>query len=192
MNAHVTHDRLQELADGAADASVELHLSECTACQAELESIRGLKAALGALPREDRVDYSLFPAIKPRISPRRNYWKAAAVALAAGLAVAVIYPQLSSAPQPTKESLRGSIRGATSHYQNALDEMIDELNARKDTLDPQTVAIVEQNLKVIDEAILASEKALAADPDNSDAAEMVASAYESKLGLLRLVERTGR
>lgn len=192
MTDHISHDRLQDLADGAVDPIVEMHVAECAPCRAELDAIRRLKVALATLPREDRVEYSLFPLIKARISPRRNYWKAAALALAAGLAFAVITPRVKKEEPPPRSDLRGEIQGASQQYRRALDEMIDELNTRKDSLDPKTVSVVEDNLKQIDEAIKASEKALDADPGNREAALMVASAYESKLDLLRLIERTGQ
>lgn len=56
---------------------------------------------------------------------------------------------------------------------------------RRDALDPQTIAVLETNLKIIDAAIAESRAALAADPASQFLATQVTRAYDSKLTLLR-------
>ena len=70
-----------------------------------------------------------------------------------------------------------------------LDREIATLQAivddRRSALDPRTVAVLEENLALIDRAIAESRAALAADPASRFLATQFARAYTSKLTLLR-------
>jgi hypothetical protein len=56
---------------------------------------------------------------------------------------------------------------------------------RRKLLDPQTVSVLEANLRVIDRAIQESRAALVADPASRFLSEQFTRAYNSKLTLLR-------
>lgn len=56
---------------------------------------------------------------------------------------------------------------------------------RSGELDPNTLKVLDRNLKLIDDAIAESRRALAADPASRFLAERLARAYTSKLTLLR-------
>jgi len=77
-------------------------------------------------------------------------------------------------------------------FQSSVQTMDEEIAAletivadRRSTLDPRTISILEENLKVIDKAISESRAALVADPASRFLSEQFTRAYSSKLTLLR-------
>jgi hypothetical protein len=70
-------------------------------------------------------------------------------------------------------------------YQSAIDELTGVLTAKRDELDPETVRVLEENLRVIDRAIAESRAALEADPASKHLSRMLNDAYNAKLGVLR-------
>lgn len=189
MNAHLTETQLHDVADGLRNAELHAHLIRCDECTRELETIRSLKTAFGALPKEDQPEKTSFSGIRARITaPKRNYWKPLAFALAAGMAAMALWPK--GQVERLDQDLRGDVKGAELIYQRALEDLVMEIDQKRSTLDPQTIAVIEENLKLVDEAIKASQLALERDPGNRQAAMLVASAYQSKLDMYRLIERT--
>lgn len=78
-----------------------------------------------------------------------------------------------------------AFRPAEREYEQAIDELAAVLEARRGALAPETVEVVESNLRVIDRAIEESRAALAADPASRELTRMLAEAYDAKLGVLR-------
>ena len=78
-----------------------------------------------------------------------------------------------------------AFRPAEQEYEKAITELQAALQARRGQLAPQTVATIEANLRIIDQAIRESRAALAADPNRPELAEMLSDAYKAKLGVLR-------
>lgn len=74
-------------------------------------------------------------------------------------------------------------------YVRATDELLVALRRERGDLSPATVALIEDNLRVIDHAIRESRAALARDPGNDELTRMLESAYEQKLELLRQATR---
>jgi len=65
-----------------------------------------------------------------------------------------------------------------------LDSMV---RTRRESLDPKTVAIIEQNLRIIDKAITESRAALAKDPRSPLLSNQLDNVLGSKVELLRTV-----
>lgn len=78
-----------------------------------------------------------------------------------------------------------AFRPAEQEYQKAITELQAALQARRGQLAPQTVATIEANLRIIDQAIRESRAALAADPNRPELARMLSKAYDTKLDVLR-------
>jgi hypothetical protein len=103
----------------------------------------------------------------------------------------------SSAPVPDLGEAFGVPTDVVGRVQQAaLDKTVEQmdreiadlqavLDGRRESFDPRTIAVLEQNLKVIDAAIAESREALAADPASRFLASQYARAYTSKLTLLR-------
>lgn len=136
---------------------------------------------------------------RPRPLP---WWMlaAAAVALVVGSSMATLelasrrggeiatLPPERAAPPPAVAAAPTALvafRPAEREYEQAIDDLHTVLEARRAGLDPATVAVLEENLRVIDRAIAESRAALDADPASRELTRMLADAYNAKLGVLR-------
>ncbi len=89
--------------------------------------------------------------------------------------------------EPT-DAVQGDVQRATfadAAYDAAVADLEQVLREGRDTLDPQTVMVLERNLAAIDEAIRQSRAALDADPANTYLNSHLADARRRKLELLR-------
>lgn len=71
------------------------------------------------------------------------------------------------------------------HYDAAIAELEGALRDHRDELDPTTVRIIEQNLRIIDQATEQARRALAADPANPYLNRHLAAQLQLKVDLLR-------
>lgn len=78
-----------------------------------------------------------------------------------------------------------AFRPAEQEYEKAIADLQAVLQTRRAQLAPQTVATLEANLRIIDQAIRESRAALAADPNSPELADMLTGAYDAKLHALR-------
>jgi hypothetical protein len=134
-------------------------------------------------------------------SPRTGPWLrvAAMVVLVAGTAVtthewtkrsptAEVLPPIAADPgvgDPGSTMALVAFEPVEETYQSAIDELTGVLTAKRDELDPETVRVLEENLRVIDRAIAESRAALEADPASKHLSRMLNDAYNAKLGVLR-------
>ncbi len=193
--------------------AVERHLAVCRECSAVLEDLGRVTRAAGALEdREPATD--LWPGIagrlesRPRIVPidaarlrahRRFSFTmpqlaAAAIALIVLSAAAVWWgsprpgdvaldrPAVGSAPETT--GIPVSLE-ADPAYSDALTDLERAFEASRDRLDPSTVATVERNLAIIDEAIRQTVEALKADPGSTFLYDHLERSRRQKLDVLR-------
>jgi anti-sigma factor RsiW len=203
-----------ELAPGERGA-LESHLLACAACRGTLSELRSVvERARSVAPAEPARD--LWPAIAARVrtTPQDRIWWAgltdriwregrvslsvpqfagAAGVLVVLTAVLVLSRGVSSPPPPSPGA------GATAaptvtlanfadvQYEAAVSDLKRALEEGRGRLDPQTVAVLERNLAVIDAAILQAREALAADPANAYLNSYLAEARRRKLELLRQV-----
>lgn len=73
----------------------------------------------------------------------------------------------------------------TARFDTEIAQLRRALDEGRDRLDPATVATLEQNLKIIERAIVQAKRALAADPANSYLREHLAETMQRKIDLLR-------
>lgn len=76
-------------------------------------------------------------------------------------------------------------RGVEKIYATEIARLRAVVDQRRDLLDPVTIAVVERNLRVIDDAIVQCRKALAKDPASRYLSESLHMALENKVELLR-------
>jgi len=74
---------------------------------------------------------------------------------------------------------------ALDEYRGAVADLEGVLEAGREVLDPETVRILEENLRVIDEAIVESQTALAQDPNSRVLGRFLAENLRRKVDLLR-------
>jgi anti-sigma factor RsiW len=78
-----------------------------------------------------------------------------------------------------------SFAPAEQEYEKAIGDLQKVLEQNRDQLAPETVAVVEANLRIIDQAIRESRAALARDPESPELTRMLTDAYGAKLNVLR-------
>jgi len=72
-----------------------------------------------------------------------------------------------------------------NQYASAIADMVEALEANRDQLAPETVELIEENLRIIDEAIRHSLAALESRPGSLPLQQAVMTSYERKLDFLR-------
>ena len=83
------------------------------------------------------------------------------------------------------------VTSADAHYDEAIADLQQMLDAGRDKLDPETIRVLQQNLIAIDRAIEQCRQALADDPANVYLAEHLVAAKKRKLALLRRATAIG-
>jgi tetratricopeptide (TPR) repeat protein len=77
------------------------------------------------------------------------------------------------------------VSSVEQNYDGAIEELEQALAGTRATLDPRTVAVIEDNLRIIDEAIADARAALAADPNDVDLYQYLDHTLMKKIDLLR-------
>ena len=70
-------------------------------------------------------------------------------------------------------------------YASAIADLLAALEAERDRLPPETVRLIEENLRIIDDAIRQSLAALESSPQSLPLQQVVMTSYERKLDFLR-------
>jgi Putative zinc-finger len=186
---------------------LEAHLAECAACRDTLEELRSVVSRAGALPaRPPAAD--LWSGIAPRLDRRgsvtaltpqthRRFSFTLPQLVAAGLALMVMSGggvwvlnnggRATSLPPLAANTDPNVVPAAIAdpHYDEAIVDLEQALQAGRSQLDPGTIKVLEANLAAIDAAIEQSRQALAADPANVYLNSHLADARQRKLALLR-------
>ena len=177
--------------------ALEQHLLSCADCAREFRFLRSLRAEAAALPREIAPPLDLWPGIVDHMGRgpvtakngssrwlRPPMLAAAAVVLMLG--TAAVTAGLLRRDNPTLAQATGAdFRVTEAAYQHAATELSATLEVRRKNLSPAANMVIEQNLRIIDEAIREIQAALAADPNNQDVRGLLWGSYEKKIDLLQ-------
>lgn len=186
---------------------VEEHLSTCRDCAQEYERIRQIAQRVAALPPSLEPEVDLWSGIAERIGAgdelgrrraaaqrrmRTVGWIAAvAAALLVGVGLGRLLPGEVETVAPVAQLPAASAALLASYEQPEYDEAVAELEmlleTMRDELEPETVAVVEENLAIIDTAIAEARAALMEDPVNEQLHMHLADTMQRKLRLLRTV-----
>ena len=208
-------DRLSEYADGELPErdrrDVEAHLRSCPACREALDELRAVVARARSLADAPPAD-DLWPGVAARLGgsaegPARVFQLRTArrfsftlpQLVAAALALMVLsggmvwmarlggdrtdFPTVGAVPAGGSDAVPAAV-GAT-HYDAAIADLQQALEAGRAQLDAETVRVLERNLLAIDRAIEQSRRALADDPGNLYLSDHLTAAKKRKLALLR-------
>ena len=189
---------LNEYVDGMlaarARATVEAHLAGCAGCRTAVAELRALVAGAAALPKTVEPSRDLWATIEPRIvqpatwNVQRVWWRGA-LAAAAVLVIALgLYRLLPPSTAPYRPAGQGWA-AVQADFDRATNELSLILAAQRGRLRPETVALVERNLGIIDAAIAESRAALARDTANAELQHLWAAAARQKVELLRWATR---
>ena len=159
------------------------------------EADEKLQALVERLPRSIEPPHDLWPAVEARLGTRPSQGRGRLVALAAAALIAVAAASslatawlLGGGDRPAAvAAAAGDAREAS--YLRATSALAQELAMRRDQLAPETVAVLDRNLAIIDRAIAESRAALAADPANDDLAELLWASYQRKVSFLEQAAR---
>ncbi len=173
-------------------ASVEAHLADCAACRAAVAELRALVAGAGRLPRSIEPPRDLWPVIGSRIGQRATWnvqrlrWRAALAAAAVLVIALALYRLL---PPFTAHYRPAGWAVVEADFDRASDDLTRTLATERNRLRPETVALLERNLAVIDAAIAEPRAALARDPANAELHRLFIAAARQKVELLRWAVR---
>jgi hypothetical protein len=201
-------DYIDDVLDAAATQRIRSHLAECDACAAQADAMRALAARLAQLPRDVAPETDLRAGMWQKIDEasvtdiatarRSALWSvryrlatAAVILIVASSAITLMIVRsrsggFSSGTQPESVRLVGlDSRTLERQYSEELRELELVLRKSRAALAPETVRILEDNLRIIDNAIREAKGALASDPQSDMLIDLLRSAYEQKLELLR-------
>ena len=206
--------RLSAYLDDELDESTRLavaaHVESCQGCRGLLGDLARVKAAVAALPPEVAPEHDLWPSVAAALNggkvlpfersqrPRRIWQWAAPLAAAAMLVVVtaavtsrlttrVVARQAASVSTAPEGVRRAGLESAmvTASFAAARRDLSKALEANRASLDPATVKVVEDNVRIIDNAVRRIEAALARDPGNPGLQRLLLTAYRQELDLLR-------
>jgi hypothetical protein len=204
-------DRLDAPLSDTQGAQLDAHLAGCAECRAVAADLAKLHADAAALPTLT-PSRDLWSGIEARIQApvvsledhRRPLarWSVRQVAAAAVLMAVTAggtwfavartgqAPTPSVAVDPAARAARPELVSVAAQpgmtaYEGEIGALQNILQTRRAELDSATVAVLEKNLKLIDQAIAESKKALAGDPASAFLADQLGRAYDTKLELLR-------
>lgn len=97
-----------------------------------------------------------------------------------------------SAVDATPDAGTQLVSNVEGNYDTAIQELERALETTRAELDPRTVAVIEENLRIIDAAIADAAEALAADPGDVDLYQYLDHTLMKKIDLLRRATTLGR
>jgi predicted anti-sigma-YlaC factor YlaD len=218
MKCDEARTRIDDYVDGElppqARDEVARHLRECAACREDEQGVRALLVETAALPRELQPERDLWPGIAERMRavvpfPRPRARFQPLTLLAAALLIALsslvtwkiarrpeaqLAVRTGAGPQGTLIAFTSTtgLLDAETEYVRATNELLMAIEARRDTLAPETLAAVEQNLRVIDDALKSLREALRNEPDDQQLTQLLTGTHKRKLEALRRVVRLSR
>ncbi|HUQ83505.1 MAG TPA: anti-sigma factor [Gemmatimonadaceae bacterium] len=198
--------------DATARQALEAHLATCAECRATVESLRRVVArARSTTDREPQRD--LWTPIRAEIdrarvqplhtrrrlvtvSIARLLVAAGVVALLAGgvawgIATRRAGTQVAAVPERDSAVVAPAIATpvssglAAASYRDAAADLERVLEAGRSSLKPETMRVIEANLRAIDVAIAQADSALRQDPGSEYLNQYLAATMQRKLKLLR-------
>ena len=210
MSGHIDDTRLNDYLEGLvteeAARDVEAHLATCEECHGRLATLERLVSDMGDLPDQATPPRDLWPDIRSRMDAGvdagtgRRFSFSMGQLLAASIALAFISggtvwmvlngsggrdagTLATEVARPT--NVVPAMLAATTQYEQAIASLESVLDQGKSLLDPETLATIEESLRIIDQAINEARRALAEDPNNDLLNRLLIQNQQSKLRVLR-------
>lgn len=195
----------------------DAHLAECESCRAEYELLESILAESAGLTASIEPDRDLWPDIESKIArmpqdsnvvgfSAKSLLQWAPLAVAAAVLLIAFGTQLRPEPDavtppaqvaatptpdapPTNEPDEGAVVLANmeADYAQARESLLEALDARKEELPEELVATIEENLNIIENAVVDIHRALEESPENPELERMLHAAYRSEMTLLQTV-----
>ena len=208
MMTHPSYEELNDYADGLVDdvarSTIDAHLTSCADCATSVDAIKDLQLWAQSLPREMKAPADVWENVRAatienssaqrsRVLWGMRYHLAAAAIVLLVVASSVTWyfarSQANSVAQQQRiangQMQLAAYRDVEAEYTRAANDLMVLLRQRRSTMDTAVVRSVEENLRVMDDAINKARAALLSDPSNQDVAGILAATQESKLRMLR-------
>ena len=193
-------------------AELELHMESCDGCRRLADDLVRIRELAGSLERPappDRIWLQIAGRLRQEgrvttpaaaAGARRFYPLALAASLLLVVAASLylLYPRSAGDPAPTAagnaapaatvqaiDGIEEEVRLAAQHLQNAVTRLEQESKSESSAIDPQTAALLQQDLKVLDQAIAESTAALRSEPQSAPARKSLFDALHRKVVLLQ-------
>jgi anti-sigma factor RsiW len=194
------NDFVDETLDAAARATAQQHIVACAACRTEVDALRNLVQRVSRLPVAIEPERDLRPRIWGH-TDRKTLWNwryplaaAAVLLIAVTSLLTVLVMRGAHTPEVRTSELNQAVTidlvSMERRYTAEVEDLQRALDANRDRLAPETVRIMEENLRIIDAAIQEARNALASDPQSATLGELLRSAYQRKLDLLQQATRS--
>lgn len=195
MNCEIFREMMDDYHDGllSEDVSSQMkkHLDGCDQCSAEYKKLAKLLEKVYNLPEEINPKRDLWPLIKEGIREKRKKsyqgWKM--LSLAAVFIGIMAFSFVSLYMNVNRNANRESkvmrqFDKASKEYLKAREELIASLQSKKGVIKEETIATIENNLDIIDQAIGEIKVAISKEPDNERLVLMLSDAYHKETDLL--------
>jgi anti-sigma factor RsiW len=202
MNCTRLEELINDFVDGrlaeADRQDVEQHLAGCPDCRRSVEQLRALVDQAAALPKEIPPSRDLLPEIRraveadggaPQGSNAWMWWAGLAASLLVVITVGITTMTFRDRGGEAAHNAATEFRAAEQEYLQAATLLADALEQRRDTLSPETAALVDENLEIINQAIANVRLALNADPADPRNGQVLTALYQQKIEILRRVSR---
>ena len=203
MKCDDVRERLDAYVEGVLpeeeSMAVAAHLEACAVCRADLDRWRELFDRAANLPRSIEPPRDLWPSIDAALDARRAvaltsrlrpFWLVAAALALVVVTAAITTFVLRQSDSAMARKLKGLDQRPSVVEPGpgpSTEDLLRSLEAQD--VPPETMAIVQRNLAVIDVAIAELEAALERDPDNQELARMLVSTHRKKAELVESAVR---
>ena len=184
--------------------------------KAEAE-LRSLLATARRLPKSVQPDRDLWEGIENRLQPKWSparprsmrirlipilRWALPAAAVATVLVVSGLRLRTGLRPEPvpppdgiyvddglTVQLISAELQKVEADHQSTVEMLRQALDESKESLSPETVQVIEENLQIIDQATEEIRAALREDPGNERLFHSLVDAYNKEVDLLQQAVR---
>ena len=208
MMTHPSYEELNDYVDALLDEpsaeSLRAHSTTCADCRCTIAQLEALRDAARSLPRTETPPADVWNTIRAatidntraqraRVLWQLRYQLAAAAVVLLMVASSVTWwiasqqqaTPVAQAPAIAPNTTLAAYHAVEAEYTQAAADLMRLLEQRRERMDTAVVRSVEENLRVMDDAIRKAQAALLSDPANYDVAAILAATQESKLRMLR-------
>ena len=178
---------------------LESHLEGCTRCRGVVDDLRALSLEAARFARDVEPARDLWPAIRPQVAvkpepaassqPFGPSWRLAAgiafFLLSASVVALLLRTTGTPAPQEETVAMLEEISSAEAEFEAAATHLLTAIESRRADLTPETLSLVERNVKLLDSAIAQTRRALFDQTASIELARLLTGIHHKKIDLLR-------
>ena len=208
----MTCDRVHQLLDDFVDgilpqgerSRLETHLAGCDSCRSSLAELQTLLDNTADLPTEIAPSKDLWAAIQPQLGQERSapshllFFRRPKYALAAAALFVLVTAGSLLLPRMIERGM-GSIEWMMTEWQigqittaamerqylGAIEELSYAVAEHRATVPESALDMIDQNLRVLDDAIEKSRSALRNSPSDRELQSILSTVYQQKVELLQ-------